>query len=140
VRISEIASAEEQIELWKLISTSVWQSLQKQQQAELTRKSQAQVKKRAVPKGKRPSIQAKATPTPLPPKATQGVRPTQPWVSSKPSGRELSQSSPQYRPVPQPQQRLSIVPDLDIALSNQNQEFSSPLNTPIKSGPPSRKA
>ena len=35
MRLFEIASAEEQIELWKLVSTSVWQSLQvlqKQQQ------------------------------------------------------------------------------------------------------------
>jgi hypothetical protein len=41
VRINEIASAEEQIELWKLVSNSVWQSLQQQQKLQQQRDAAA---------------------------------------------------------------------------------------------------
>jgi hypothetical protein len=53
VRINEIASAEEQIELWKLVSNSVWQSLQQQEREEQQRKAAAAAARKNAPKGKR---------------------------------------------------------------------------------------
>ena len=53
MRFNEIASAEEQVELWKLISTSVWQSLQQQQRDEQKRRTAAALKKKPTPKPKR---------------------------------------------------------------------------------------
>lgn len=72
MRINEIASAEEQIELWKLISNSVWQSLQQQEREEQQRNAAA---KKNAPKGKRgrrsvgsipslPKVPAPKPPTP----------------------------------------------------------------------------
>lgn len=51
MRINEIASAEEQIELWKLVSNSMWQSLEQQQREEQQRKATAAAKKHAASKG-----------------------------------------------------------------------------------------
>lgn len=53
MRINEIASAEEQIELWKLVSNSVWQSLQQQEREEQQRKAAAAAARKNAPKGKR---------------------------------------------------------------------------------------
>ena len=52
MRINEIASAEEQIELWKLISNSVWQSLQQQEREEQQRKAAAAAARKNAPKAK----------------------------------------------------------------------------------------
>lgn len=45
MRVCEIASAEEQIELWKLVTNSVWQALARQQRAEQQRRAQAAARK-----------------------------------------------------------------------------------------------
>jgi len=66
VRINEIASAEEQVELWKLVSSSVWQSLQQQRREEQRRKAEAAAKKRAAPKGRKGVRSAPRIPNPTP--------------------------------------------------------------------------
>ena len=70
MRLVEIASAEEQIELWKLVSNSVWQSLQQQQHEEQKRRAEAAAKKRVMPKGGKASARIGkapiAMPTPMP--------------------------------------------------------------------------
>ena len=56
MRLLEIASAEEQIELWKLVSNSVWQALQVQKQQQVQQQRQAQAAKASkinVPRVKR---------------------------------------------------------------------------------------
>ena len=76
MRINEIASAEEQIELWKLVSNSVWQSLQQQQQAQQQRDAAAAAARKNAPKSKRGVRGARAipslpkVPTPKPPSPT----------------------------------------------------------------------
>ena len=67
MRLVEIASAEEQIELWKLVSNSVWQSLQQQQQEEQKRRAEAAAKKRAIPKGGKASARVGKAPIAMPP-------------------------------------------------------------------------
>ena len=75
MRINEIASAEEQIELWKLVSNSVWQSLQQQEREEQQRNAAAAAARKNAPKGKRgrrsvgaipslPKVPAPKPPTP----------------------------------------------------------------------------
>ena len=93
MRISEIASAEEQIELWKLVSNNMWQALQQQQQQheELKRKVQATAKKKATPKlkgGARsvrpiPSSPLSPPPPPLPP-PNKGPQPPAEKVGASP--------------------------------------------------------
>jgi hypothetical protein len=75
VRLLEIASAEEQIELWKLVSNSVWQSLQLQQQTQQKRDAAATAARKSAPKAKRrvrganpmPSLPKVPTPKPATP-------------------------------------------------------------------------
>jgi hypothetical protein len=66
VHINEIASAEEQVELWKLVSSSVWQSLQQQQREEQRLKAEAAAKKGAAPKGRKGVRSAPRIPNPTP--------------------------------------------------------------------------
>lgn len=76
MRINEIASAEEQIELWKLVSNSVWQSLQQQQKVQQQRDAAAAAARKSAPKAKRGVRGARAipslpkVPTPKPPSPT----------------------------------------------------------------------
>ena len=76
MRIFEIAGAKEQIELWKLVSNSVWQSLEVQQRSEQQRKAAeaAKAKPKASAKGKR--IRA-ALPAPKPPAPVLPTTPQQ---------------------------------------------------------------
>jgi hypothetical protein len=66
VRLFEIASAEEQIELWKLISTSVWQSLQVQekQQQEAAAQAAARAKSAPAKRGAAKKLKLPAVPVP----------------------------------------------------------------------------
>ena len=144
MRINEIASAEEQIELWKLISNSVWQSLQQQQRVEQQRKAVADLK----PK---PTSKAKRSFHPLPPTPTQNM-PKKPKSSAKsvsdkpPNTSRLSsvpisfQSGPTSRPSAQARSNGTQQINTKSTPSNQNQEFPSPAMTPVKLGPSSRKA
>ena len=52
MRIFEIASAQEQIELWKLVSSSVWQALEQQQREEQKRAAAEAAARKKQPKGK----------------------------------------------------------------------------------------
>ena len=66
MRLFEIASAEEQIELWKLISTSVWQSLQvlEKQQQEAAAQAAARAKSAPKKRGAAKKLKLPAVPAP----------------------------------------------------------------------------
>ena len=66
MRLFEIASAEEQIELWKLISTSVWQSLQvlEKQQREAAAQAAARAKSAPAKRGAAKKLKLPAVPIP----------------------------------------------------------------------------
>jgi hypothetical protein len=96
VRLFEIASAEEQIELWKLISTSVWQSLQvlEKQQQEAAAQAAARAKSAPAKRGAAKKLKLPAVPVPntqqkqapvktqqVPQDATQDADETQPELS-----------------------------------------------------------
>ena len=67
MRINEIASAEEQIDLWKLVSNNMWQALQQQQHKQQKRKAEAAAKKKATPKLKGGARSVRPIPSPPPP-------------------------------------------------------------------------
>jgi hypothetical protein len=66
VRLFEIASAEEQIELWKLVSASVWQSLQvlQKQQQEAAAQAAARAKSAPAKRGAAKKLKLPAVPVP----------------------------------------------------------------------------
>ena len=66
MRIFEIASAEEQLALWKLISDNVWSTISQQARTEAQQRAAAAAKSRLKPKkAKRPKKPARV---PVPPK------------------------------------------------------------------------
>jgi len=72
MRINEIASAEDQMALWRLVSDSVWQAIetqrQQQAQAEQARAAKAKLKPRDSRKVKGRSAVPMPSPKPPPPK------------------------------------------------------------------------
>lgn len=74
MRIFEIASAQEQIELWKLVSNSVWQSLEQQERDEQQRAAAEAAARKKQPKAKgraKSVVPAYTPPPPLPNKPAQ---------------------------------------------------------------------
>jgi hypothetical protein len=142
VRINEIASAEEQIELWKLVSNSVWQSLQQQERAEQQRKAVTKAKRKVVPKPKDNTkvkspifFRAKAQPT----KPAQGASlKNQPAASSLTSVTNRNKGVGSNFSSTQPVSRTAVRGNTGFAISNQNQEFPHPTIEPTKPSQDSR--
>ena len=125
MRINEITSAEDQLELWKLISNSVWQTIQQQQQEEQKRKAQAQaqLKRKPLPKAKRTTQKIQLPP--LPAKSAE----QQPTVFLAPTTKTPSPQVTQGRPAlgsPQSSAQRSSMPRQTSTskISTQNQGFS----------------
>ena len=87
MRINEIASAEDQMALWRLVSDSVWQAIetQRQQQAQAAqaKAAKAKLKPQGGRKGKSQSAAPMPSPKPHPPKkspppANPSVKTSQP--------------------------------------------------------------
>ena len=105
MRLEEFASAEDQLNLWKLVSDAVWAGIntQRQQQVQMAAQSKAQPKtqaKRAVAKG------SKAKPIKIP------VPPAPP------------------KPQPQPQQK----PAQAAAIAKSKGQVALPAAAPLKPG------
>ena len=106
MRINEIASAEDQMALWRLVSDSVWQAIetQRQQQAEADRirAAKAKLKPRGGRKGKGRSASAMPSPKPPPPKmprapAHPGTKSSEP-PAANPQAQSLAQRQPAHPP------------------------------------------
>jgi hypothetical protein len=122
VRINEIASAEEQIELWKLISNSVWQSLQQQEREEQQRNAAAAAARKNAPKGKRGRRSVGSIPSL--PKVPAPKPPTPP---QQPTPNKMAGTTPQSN-APQPAAPKPLAPA--SALPNaQRLPASLPANT-----------
>ncbi len=132
MRINEITSAEDQLELWRLISNTVWQSIQQQQQEEQTRKAQAQAQAKRKPPSKAKRTTQKIQLPPQPAKSS-GQQPT---VFMAPVTGALSPQIAQVRPAlgsPQSPGQQSSIPTLASTskVSTKNQEFSDDSNPAI---------
>lgn len=142
MRINEIASAQEQIELWKLISNSVWQSLQQQQQEEQKRKAADAAKRKSGPKPK-----AKARPrTPIPAKVQSPRPPAKPNIEKQPftsnsSARSLASTQRASGDLTTtPNDSAAVQRDRQFTVSNRKQDFSSRPLAPSKPIATARKA
>ena len=67
MRIFEIADAEAQLALWKLVNDSVWTAIQTQQHEQAKQKTAAQQQKKAKRSTKRLSVSKRSMSVPLPP-------------------------------------------------------------------------
>lgn len=123
MRINEIVSAEAQIELWRIVSNSVWQSLQQQQREEQRRKAYAAAKRKAKAKPKSKRTTGKPAAIQVPPlkafKASAPQKPpAQPITQIKPAS--VPPASTKQSP---PSQALNSAP----ALSSTNSPQVNPL-------------
>ena len=105
MRINEIASAEDQMALWRLVSDNVWQAIetQRQQQAQAAqaKAAKAKLKPRGGRKGK--SRSAAPMPSPKAPPPKKSPPPANP--SAKPS--QPPAANPQAQTLAQRQQALA---------------------------------
>lgn len=121
MRIFEIASAQEQIELWKLVSNSMWQAMEQQRREEQQRTAAAAAKKRAAPKGGKRVGSASAIPSPILPPA-----PNKPSTKqARPNAKQTL--PPAIKPVP------SATLPAASALPNALQQSTSAQSKPLKS-------
>jgi hypothetical protein len=113
MRINEIASAEDQMALWRLVSDNVWQAIetQRQQQAQAAqaKAAKAKLKPRGSRKGKGRSAAPMPTPKPPPPK--KSPPPDNP--SAKPS--QTPATNPDAQSLAQRQQALA--PRMPVTIS-----------------------
>ena len=113
MRINEIASAEDQMALWRLVSDSVWQAIetqrQQQAQAEQAKAAKAKLKPRGSRKGK--SRSAAPMPLPKPPAPKKSPPPENPSVKTS----QPPTANPQAQSPAQRQQALA--PQMPVATS-----------------------
>jgi hypothetical protein len=123
MRIDEIASAEDQIALFKLITDKVWQALGDQQHAEANRKAAQPLKSKLKPIAKvaRPRPVAKPSVKPMSFKTTL-AKPAQP----------KAQSSSNIK-VQHPSQTAQLRPQMTTALNSAKQTNTN--NTSFDSKP-----
>ncbi len=114
MRINEIASAEDQIALFKLITDKVWQALGDQQHAKANRKAAQPLKSKLKPTAK-PAVKPMSFKTTL-------AKPAQP----------KAQSSANMK-VQQPSQTAQLRPQMTTAFNSAKQ--SSTTNTHFDSKP-----
>lgn len=105
MRINEIASVEDQMALWRLVSDSVWQAIETQRQLqaqeEQAKAAKAKLKPRGSRKGK--SRSAAPLPSPKPPPPKKSPPPANP--STKPNPPPAT--NPQAQSLAQRQQALA---------------------------------
>ena len=129
MRINEIASAEDQMALWRLVSDNVWQAIetqrQQQAQAEQAKAAKAKLKPRGSRKGK--SRSAATMPSPKTPPPKKSPPPTNP--SAKPS--QPPAANPDAQSLAQRQQALAPrMPVTTSAASNASVAPKSGVFTP----------
>ena len=99
MRFTEIANAEDQLELWRLISDNVWSSVMAQTKEQARLKAQAAAKPKPKPKKALPKTQpAPKPPTPKLPPVKSPVLP-QPRSVTPSSPSPLPSSQPVLRPT-----------------------------------------
>ena len=130
MRINEIASAEDQMALWRLVSDNVWQAIetQRQQQAQAAqaKAAKAKLKPRGGRKGK--SRSAAPMPSPKPPPLKKSLSPVNPSakLSQPPAANPQAQSLAQRQQALAPQKSVttsaapnsSIVPKSGVFAPN----------------------
>jgi hypothetical protein len=149
MRLVEFASAEEQIALWKLVSDSVWSSLQQQQQQQrevqatavagrakreppLASRKRKRVGKKRKSKPPRASIPApKPAPRPAPTVRSQQAAAQQGMTAPNVQQQPVQQSQPLQRPSVQSSHHTNH----SVAHSNFGKAISTPSPPPLPNPP-----
>ena len=103
MRIVEIADAQAQLELWKLVNQSVWSSIEHQRQQQAKENEAKAAARRLKPKGAskrvpKPSRISMPPKPPIPPKSQTSVAPKG-VTQNKVQGQVAAPPSPQATPV-----------------------------------------
>ena len=90
MRIFEIADAEAQLALWKLVNDSVWTAIQTQQHEQAKQKAAAQQQKKAKRSTKRISKRSMSVPLPPPKVPMPTIKPKQPPIQKAATPTQLN--------------------------------------------------
>ena len=108
MRIFEIASAEDQLALWKLISDNVWTTISQQARTEAQQKAAAAAKSRIKPKkAKKPKKPVRVPVPPKPKPPNKSAVPTKPQAAN-----QAARAQPRSSALPTRQPPLSSQPVL----------------------------
>jgi len=136
MRIVEIASAEEQMALWRLVNDNVWQAIetQRQQQAQAAqaKAAQAKSKPRKGRKGGRGKISIPMPPPPPSPKVPQAKKPdaSPNLQQAKPQNLQppvQGQQLDQHQPLAQPDTAAAPTAPANAATAPQDGVFAQKL-------------
>ena len=134
MRIFEIASAEEQLALWKLISDNVWTTISQQARTEAQQRAAAAAKSRLKPKKAKRLKKPARVPVPPKPKAqNKSAVPSKPHQAAQPArAQPLSSPLPSRQaPLPSSQPVLPAVRTSTISQGDLNRLQTS---TPTAAG------
>jgi hypothetical protein len=118
MRIFEIASAEDQLALWKLISDNVWTTISQQARTEAQQKAAQAAKSRLKPK--KPKKLKKPPRAPAPPKpkpANKSAVPTKPQNATQPARGQI-------RPAPMPSRQPALPSSQPVLPAVRSSTFS----------------
>jgi hypothetical protein len=105
MRIFEIADAEAQLALWKLVNDSVWTAIQTQQHEQAKQKAAAQQQKKAKRSTKRISKRSMSAPLPPPKVPMPTAKPKQPPIQ-----KATNPTQPNANPHLNPQAKVPYPP------------------------------
>jgi hypothetical protein len=111
MRIFEIASAEEQLALWKLISDNVWSTISQQARTEAQQRAAAAAKNRIKPKkAKKPKKPLRVPVPPKPKPQNKSAVPSKPQPANQPARTQTRSSPLPTRQAPLPSAQPVLPP------------------------------
>ena len=111
MRIFEIASAEEQLALWKLISDNVWSTISQQARTEAQQRAAAAAKSRIKPKkAKKPKKPLRVPVPPKPKSQNKSAVPSKPQPANQPARTQTRSSPLPTRQAPLPSSQPVLPP------------------------------
>ena len=111
MRIFEIASAEEQLALWKLISDNVWSTISQQARTEAQQRAAAAAKSRIKPKkAKKPKKPLRVPVPPKPKPQNKSAVPSKPQPANQPARTQTRSSPLPTRQAPLPSSQPVLPP------------------------------
>ena len=118
MRINEIADAEEQIALWRLVSDNVWSAIHTQAEQQAKQRAAAEQKRKLKPKrGRKGSVAHTPPPPKLPaPKPQASDKPPSPTATANKSAQQ--DVNPRAYPVTNAQQSSTAKPAPSATLDN----------------------
>jgi hypothetical protein len=134
MRIFEIADAEAQLALWKLVNDSVWTAIQTQQHEQAKQKAEAQQQKKSK-RSKRISKRSISAPAPLPkiPKPIPKLAAPNKLIANPPQQQTQKLPTPtnaNLNPQPYPQAKTAFPPkSLPTTSATPTANASSPTNS-----------